>query len=308
MAKLRFPAWSALKAFEAAARHQSVKEAGDELHVTPAAVSRHIRQLERQLGCRLFERRHRKIVLNAKGEILLSGVSKGFEHIQLVIAQLSGIPLSSSLVISVDPDFASLWLVPRLAEFYPLVPGTLVEIRSERVLNSFDDRIDCAIQYTDANRRIANGERLFRSRLFPVHARGPTELPPLRSPEDLRHHVLLHDRSIVEWEEYLRRSPTAVGVNVRSGLIFSDTAHCMDAAVRGQGIAIGDDFLAAIHLAEGRLVKPFDSAFYSRNAYYFIVTKRDTRHPAVTAFRNWLIQSIHRVRATTPRSRRSGKG
>jgi LysR family glycine cleavage system transcriptional activator len=81
----------------------------------------------------------------------------------------------------------------------------------------------------------------------------------------------------------------------------------MEAAIRGQGIAIGDDFLAAIHLAEGRLVKAFDSALYSRNAYYFIVPTRNARHPAVAAFRDWLFQSVNRVRHNL-RIRRLGNG
>jgi LysR family glycine cleavage system transcriptional activator len=86
---------------------------------------------------------------------------------------------------------------------------------------------------------------------------------------------------------------------VRSGVVFSETALCLDAAARGQGVAIGDDFLAAMHLAEGRLVKPFDSSRYSKNAYYFIVPKRGASHPAVATFRNWLFQSIRRLRGNS---------
>ena len=298
MSKYQLPALNSLRFFEAVARHQSIKKAGAELHVTHTAVSRHIQGLERQLGRALFVRNHRKIALNDEGRILLCAVATSFSHIQRAIAQLSKNGRPEALVISVDPDFAALWLVPRLADFYKLAPNTLVEILAERKFNSLDNpRIDCAIQYAEVGSIPEVGELLFRSRLFPVCAQGPTR-HRLQSPEDLRHHKLLHDRSTMEWQECIQGFSRDINfdIDVGSGVVFSETALCLEAAVRGQGVAIGDDFLAAIHLAEGRLVAPFDSAFYSRNAYYFIAPKREEKHSAVTAFRNWLFQGVEHVR------------
>ena len=299
MPKFRLPALNSLRAFEAAARHQSIKKACDELHVTHAAVSRHVQKLEQQLRRELFERHHRKIVLNVAGETILAAVTVAFTHIQRAIAQVSEDRDPDRLVISVDPDFAGLWLVPRLAEFYAIAPSTLVEIIAEKGSSPLDySRVDCAIQYGDAGLDLEDGEVLFRSRLFPVCAPSLLQSLPLRSPQDLRRHVLLHDRSIAEWREYLQSSPVTIDVNVnaRLGVIFSATALCLDAAARGQGVAIGDDYLAAMHLSEGRLVRPFDSDFLSKNAYYFIVPKTNPRHPAVDAFRTWLFESIDRLR------------
>jgi len=298
MSKDQVPVLSgALRAFEAAGRHQSIKTASSELHVTPASVSGHIRKLERQLGHRLFERHHRRISLTAAGEMLLGAVTAGLSHFQRTIMHLSGSERPTRLVISVDPDFAGLWLVPRLAEFHAFLPNTLVEIRAEKGANSqHGRRIDCAIQYAEAGSEQKDAEILFRSRLFPVCAPGLMKMRPLRSPEDLRHHTLLHDRSIAEWQDYLQGCSKTVNVDVRLGVVFSETALCLDAAARGQGVAIGDDFLAAMHLSEGRLVRPCDSTRYSKNAYYFIVPKRGAKHPAVTVFRNWLFQSIRRLR------------
>jgi LysR family glycine cleavage system transcriptional activator len=88
----------------------------------------------------------------------------------------------------------------------------------------------------------------------------------------------------------------SIDVNVGSGLIFSETSHCLDAAVRGQGVAIGDDFLAAMYLSERRLIRLFDSSFLSKNAYYLVGLEPNATHPTIDAFRNWLLQSIHRVR------------
>jgi LysR family glycine cleavage system transcriptional activator len=306
MPRFQLPALSTLIAFEAAARHQSVKRAADELHVTHTAVSRHIQRLERQIGHRLFERRHRKIELTVDGEMLLHAVTTGFTHIEQAFVQLSGGQKPDRLVISVDPDFAGLCLVPRLADLYAIMPTTLVEIRAEKDIHALrDPRIDCAIQYAEVGSDIEHGEILFRSRLFPVYAPNLAQRLPLRSPEDLRQHVLLHDRSFAEWQEYLQNCSLTIDVNVGPRAVFSQTVHCMDAAVRGQGVAMGDDFLAALHLSEGRLIKPFESALYSRNAYYFIAPKNSARHLAVSAFRNWLVQSIDRLRSNLPSRRRN---
>ncbi len=294
MPKYPLPMLSSLRAFEATARHQSVKRACAELHVTPSAVSRHVRKLERDVGRQLFVRHHRQISLTDDGEMLFGAVSLGLSHIQGAVEQLSRKRNPARLVISVDPDFARLWLVPRLRELYPVVPDSFVEIRAENGSNSLDDpRIDCAIHYSEAGKDIPHGEILFRSRLFPVCAPGLTQRLPLRYPEDLSNHVLLHDRTQDEWQEYLRNCPTTVNLNVSKGSIFNETALCLEAAVRGQGVAMGDDFLAAIHLTEGSLVRPFDSSFLSKNAYYFVVSERAPKHPAVDAFRTWLIHSIH---------------
>jgi LysR family transcriptional regulator, glycine cleavage system transcriptional activator len=294
MAKYQIPPLSTLKAFEAAARLKSIKEAGDELHVSHAAVSRHIKNLERLLGHRLFERYYRRIALTADGEMFLAGITGGLAQIERAVVQLRSSLRANKLVISVDPDFAGLWLVPRLAEFYALVPNTQVEILAEKGANSLRDRrSDCAIQYAEAGRELENGEVLFRSRLFPVCAPGLMKILPLRSAVDLKFHTLLHDRTFAEWQEYLENCSMAIDVGAGSA-IFSATALCLDAAVRGQGVAIGDDFLAAMYLSEGRLVRPFDSALHSRNAYYFIVPKRNARHSSLAIFRHWLFQSIRR--------------
>lgn len=297
MPKFRIPALNSLRAFEAAARHQSIRKACDELHVTHAAVSRHIQKVEQQLGRDLFVRHHRQIALTEDGEIFLRAVTIAFTHIQRAIAQLRKNKHPEQLVISVDPDFAGLWLVPRLAEFYAIVPNTLVEILSEKSSVSLHDpRIDCAIQYAESGLEPENSEILFRSRLFPVYAPGLAKMLPLRSPEDLRHHTLLHDRSNDEWQQFIQGCSTSIDINVGSGLIFSETSLCLDAAVRGQGVAIGDDFLAAMYLSEGRLIRPFESYFLSKNAYYFAVPETNATHPVVEAFRNWLFQTIDRVR------------
>lgn len=297
MPKYRFPAVNSLRVFEAAARHLSMRKACDELHVTHAAVSRHIVKLELWLGYSLFERRPRKIALTREGATLYGALIVAFDHIQRAITGLSGDRHAEKLVISVDPDFAALWLVPRLDEFSGVVPDILVEILAQESLKSFDEqRMDCAIRYSETGMDLPNPELLFRSSLFPVCAPSIMQATPLLSPEDLRHCMLLHDRTLLEWEEFFRETSVAAQINLDVGRIFNTTALCLDAAARGQGVAMGDDFLAEGYLSEGRLVRPFEYSVLSKNAYYFVVPEGSAQHPAVEAFRKWLMQGIRATR------------
>ena len=297
MAKLPVLLLGSLRAFEATARLQSISKAGKELHVTRPAISRRIKDLERRIGRDLFERRNRLILLNDAGRVLFDAVTTGFGHIERAVVQLSGDDLTDRLVISVDPDFAGLWLVPRLAEFYAIAPHTLVEIRAERIALPADDpQVSCVIQYAAANQGGNAGELLFRSLLFPVCAGSLLDLQPLASLDDLRYHFLLHDRSTDEWEEYLCRYAAAAAIDVESGAIFNNNALCLDAAARGLGVAIGDDCLAAKYLSEGRLIRPFDGGMPSPNAYYLMVSERWSKRRSVAAFRRWLLGSLGRGR------------
>jgi LysR family transcriptional regulator, glycine cleavage system transcriptional activator len=295
--KYRLPMLNLLLAFEAAARHQSMKKAAFELNLSRTAVSHQMVKLEHYVGRNLFKRLPNRLVLTDGGEILLSAVKVAFSQIHRAVTQLSGERDPERLILSVDPDFAGMWLVPRLAEFYVSVPDTVVEIVAEKDCSSLrQQRVHCAISYATAGSDIENGEILFRSRLFPVYSPALAGALPLRSMNDLGRHVLLHDRSMREWEEYLRSSDDGAEVDARKGIVFSKSALCLEAAARGQGVAIGDDFLAATYLAEGRLVRPFESSLMSRNAYYFSVPAGASKHPAVEAFRSWLVHSVGRQR------------
>jgi LysR family glycine cleavage system transcriptional activator len=296
MTQFRLPPINSLRAFEAAARLQSIKSACAELNVDHSSVSRHIQKLEQHLGRRLFERQNRQMVLTDAGKTLLGAVTMGFSLIQYAFIQLSRKQRPEKLVIAVDSDFAALWLVPRLREFYSLAPNTFVEILTERSEPELrDPRISCVIHYAEADRGPEVGEMLFRSKLFPVCARELMLRAPLLSLSDLGRHVLLHDRSVSEWQEYLQICGVTVALDMSTGITFSETALCLDAAVRGQGVALGDDFLAAIHLSEGRLMKPFKSTVLSKNAYYFRVSETASISPVVKAFRAWLFRSIQSV-------------
>jgi LysR family transcriptional regulator, glycine cleavage system transcriptional activator len=296
MPKYRLPLLNSLRAFEAAARHQSIKHAGAELHVSSAAVTRHIQKLEAQLGRKLFLRRHKQVILTEAGEIYLKAVTAAFIPLQRGFVQLRSRSSLDRLVISVDPDFAVLWLVPRLGEFYTRVPNTLVEIVAERTeLSLQNERTSCFIQYAEAGLKSEDFDFLFQSKLFPVCSPKLVKDKAIRSFSDLKGLVVLHDRTLDEWEDYAAAERQDEVLSLRSGGVFSETMLCLEAAVRGQGIAIGDDYLAADYLDAGRLVRLFEREVLSTKAYYFGNGRSADSAPAVGKFRDWLLESIQRA-------------
>lgn len=295
MPKFRLPLLNALPAFEAAARLQSIKKASGELHVTPGGVSRHIRNLEQQASRRLIEYRDRQVILTDAGRTLYDAVDLSLSHIHRAFAQLRG-DYSDRLVISVDPDFASLWLVPRLGKLSAMLPDIFLEIRAEKTgIGLPDPPASGAIQYAQAGVAGQHMEFLFRSRLFPVCTKAMAESSPIRTPQDLSRHMLIHDRTQDEWNEYLRICAPDAEIDVRKAIVLSETALCLDAAVRGQGVAMGDDFLAANHLSDGRLIKPLEAGVLSKNAYYWIAQQDVPVHPSMEVLREWLFKSIKEV-------------
>lgn len=297
MPKDRLPPLNFFRAFEAVGRHLSIKRASEELHLTRSAVSRQIIKLERHLGRPLFLRAHKKIRLTALGEQLLKSVSSSFVSIEQVLRRPARVPPSPRLIISVDPDFSALWLVPRIHDFYTIAPDTFIEVRAEEnTVAPKDHKVSCMIQYAKVSDDMQTGDRLFRSRLFPVCSRNLPGFASLKVVNDLRRQVLLHDRSTAEWEEYLRLARADFEVDTKGHAVFTATANCLDAAARAHGVAMGDDFLAANYLADGILVRLFHASLLSANAYHFVAMDDPPNAASVAAFRTWLLTTIARER------------
>lgn len=292
MRRDRLPPLTSLRAFEAA-RRLSIKRASEELFLTRSAVSRQISRLERYAGRPLFVRNHKKIKLTPLGEQLLTILTASFASIEQLLYRPVRASTSPRLIVSVDPDFAGLWLVPRLTDFSAFAPDTFIEIRSEEnTLPIKDQRVSCMIRYANVSDETSTGDLLFRSRLFPVCSRNLRGFASLKSVNDLRGQVLLHDRSTAEWEEYLRLTRADFEVDTKGHTVFTATAHCLDAAVRAGGVAMGDDFLAANHLADGALIRLFPASLLSVNAYHFVAMDDPPNEAAIAAFRTWLLKTV----------------
>jgi LysR family glycine cleavage system transcriptional activator len=289
------PPLSALRAFEAAARHMSFSKAADELHVTPAAISHQIHALEEDLGAKLFHRMNRSIELTASARILLPGLSEAFAGIQSSVRRLRAHNDTGTLTVTASPTFAAKWLVLRLHRFQEICSEVDVRISAtDEVVDMTKGDFDIAIRYGGGKYPGLDVELLFTNEVFP--ACSPqllTNSPPLRTPEDLSRHTLIHDNAIERdplvptWPMWLR----AAGVSnppVAAGLTFSNIHLALDAAIAGHGIVLAYSKIAAADLAAGRLVRLFSLALPDQFAYYVVTAPGALERPKVRAFRDWL--------------------
>lgn len=294
----QLPPLNALRAFEAAARHMSFTKAAEELTVTPAAVSQQIRTLEDHLGVALFRRRNRSLLLTDAAQSFLPSVRDGFERFHDALERLKSANGGGKLTVSVAPSFASKWLVPRLGEFGELHPDIDVWLSSAMGLVDFaKEEVDVAIRYGAGHYPGLEVERLLSECVFPVCS--PKLLQngsKLHEPVDLCDHTLLHDDgpeeddSCPDWTMWLKAAGVGCVDGVR-GPRFNQSSLVLEAAAAGRGVALAKSALAANDMAEGRLVKPFESSMPIDFAYYIVCPKAKAALPKVETFRNWLLEA-----------------
>jgi LysR family glycine cleavage system transcriptional activator len=297
------PPLNALRAFEAAARHLSFTKAAEELHVTPAAVSHQIKGLEAQLGVPLFRRLTRALRLTEAGQAAFPKMRDGFDRLAEGVELLKAHEDDDSLTVSVSPSFGAKWLVPRLESLRTAHPDIDVRIdATDRLADFQGDGVDVALRYGPGNYPGLRVDKLFVQEMAPVCSPKLLEGEhPLKVPEDLRHHTLLH----LDWTREAEAAPNwrmwllAAGVdNVGPGGVdpargprFSMDSLALQAAIDGQGVALTSSILTAGDLEAGRLVVPFDVSVCDPMdfAYYVISPERTAEQPKVAAFRAWVL-------------------
>jgi len=293
----RLPPLSSLRAFEAAARHLSFKDAAAELNVTPGAVSQQVKQLEEHCGAALFKRLTRALALTEAGRGAAPRMTVAFDQLADAYDLIRRRHGSDPLVVSVPPTFAARWLVPRLGRFQARHPD--VELRldaNNRLVDFARDDVDVGVRFGGGAYPGLKAHCLLDQRVFPVC--GPALLEgtaPLRTPDDLRHHTLLHHQhpDSVEvdpaWAMWLKAAGVE-DVDATRGPRFSTYGLATDAAASGQGVALGDDVTVADDLARGRLVRPFAADAPRSTAFGYFVVYPDERatDPRVRDFTAWL--------------------
>ena len=292
------PTLNGMRAFEAAARHGSIKAAAAELHVTPGAISQQVKALETEMGGPLFLRGSRGIVLNETGELLYPVLRDSLQRISDTVHGIRNRQLEGTLTVSVLPSFAGKWLVPRLGRFIDRHPEIDVRISASYLLTDFSrEDVDLVIRYGRGNYPGLHTTWLLQDELFPVCSPGLLAGPrPLALPGDLSRHTLLHDETHEDWRTWLQ-AHGAEEVQARRGPIFTDAAMALQAAIRGQGVALARGELVAEDLLEGRLVKPFNLAIPSNNAYYVACPEGVKDWPKIAAFREWVLEEANQERA-----------
>ncbi len=287
------PPLTALHAFEAAARRLSFKAAAEELHVTPGAISQQIKVLEDRLGTALFRRQTRRVELTEAGRVLLVPTQQAFRALADAVARIRGTDQGKLLSVSLLPSFAALWFVPRLGHFRVRHPDIDVRISATPKLADIDrDEVDVVIRYGLGDYPGLHVEHLLADDLFPVCSPKLLEGPvPLRKPADLAHHTLIHDELRQEWELWMRAAGIE-GLDTSRGPSFSLWDLAFQAAIAGQGVALGRSTLVGEYLKSGKLVKPFDVTSHSRFGYYLVCLPERANEPKIAALRAWLKDEI----------------
>jgi len=295
------PPLSALRAFEAAARLKSFSKAAEELSVTPAAVSHQIHALEQDLGVQLFRRLNRAVELTASARVLLPGLSDAFAGIQASVRRLRAHNDTGTLTVTASPSFAAKWLVVRLHRFQERWPEIDVRISAtDNVIDLTDGDFDIAVRYGSGRYPGLHVEPLMKNEVFPACSPHLLETgPPLRTPDDLLLHALIHDQAIERdplvptWPMWLKAAGVK-NVPAAAGLSFNNMHLALDAAIAGHGVVLAYSTIAAADLAAGRLVRLFSLALPDQFAYYIVAAPGALERPKVRAFREWLRQEADR--------------
>jgi len=296
------PPLSALRAFEAAARHLSLTQAARELSVTAGALSHQIRGLEEFLGLKLFERRVRAIALTAAGKQLYPGLQTGFANIREAIESLDAAQAAHVLVVSTSPGLTSKWLAPRLYRFAAAYPDIDVRISSSAANANFaTDGIDLAVRNMPVDAAPDSGlafEKLVDITYIPVCSLGLLEKhAPLRTARALARLPLIHDESLAargaspNWSDWFAAAGVD-GVDLRRGLRFTSSDHALDAAGEGAGVLLTHDILAYDGLRTGRLIIPVKFALPAGRTFCLVWAKDRRQMSAAEHFRRWIKEEV----------------
>jgi LysR family glycine cleavage system transcriptional activator len=285
----RLPPLNALKAFEAAARSESVTRAAEELSVTQAAVSQQVKALEATLGIKLFNRERQRLVLTEAGREYLAVVRDALDRIAVGTDRLIQRQSAGVLTVSTSPDFAAKWLVYRLGRFAE--SHSEIELRVSATAHQLDfarEDVDLAVRHGDGNWAGLDVVRLCSERLFPVCSpKLVSGRNRITTASELLKFPLLR---LDDWKTWTRWFEAA-GVTdpVAHGPILNRASMLIDAAVDGHGVALARTVLAAWDIINGRLIRPIDVSLRMSNTYWIVCPKVTSNIPKIATFRNWLL-------------------
>ena len=313
---------TALKVFEATARHGSFSKAAEELHVTPGAVSQQIKTLEDLLGVRLFHRLHRRLELTEAARAGLDSLAEGFARLGEAVTLIRAGGGERELRIWTPPSFAARWLVPRLGDFTRAHPdieigisasvemigtGHSVELTAAERFSQSD--IDIGIFFGRGEYADCRADLLLPGCLVPLCSPALIEghEHPLRKPEDLAHHRLLHDDTAyegrIDWEGWLEEAGID-GIETDHGLRFNQVTLALKAATDGQGVVLSNKHLAQADIEAGRLVIPFGPEIELQHAFYVISLADRADEPRIKTFREWILEAGRRHRQKQSKGKR----
>lgn len=293
---VRLPPFFALRALEAAARHRSYTRAGEELSVTHGAISQQIRRLESELGARLFERRGGQMAPTPEALRLAQEIGRHIDGLTAAVTAFAAAAERDPLVVSIDSQFASRWLPPRLPALLADPAGANLALRvDDHVADFVTDGVDVGIRYGKGDWPSVEQRLLFMETLAPVCSPAFLARHRIDVAADLLAAPLIHHPHR-PWSLWFPRFdlPTPPP----SGMVFDDSLMLLDAAAWGLGVALARDTVVAPDLASGRLVRPLDDVAPSECGFW-VVWRRETRKSRrIEALADWLaLQAAQGARA-----------
>ena len=295
------PGTRALGMLVSAGRHLNFTRAADELGLTPAAVSYQVKEIEDRLGVKLFVRTNRSIHLTAEGKILCEAAEDALDIMGRAAARVQKMSRNATtqLKVTVDPQFATKWLMRRVDQFRKVAPGIELRFDVSYEVKDFElDDIDVAIRYGSGKYPGLAAHRLFGNVIVPVCSPRLLENgKPLNEPRDLMNHTLAH----IEWSRDGLTWPNwhmwmaAAGVqdfDDSRAVVFGTSNDAVEAALAGEAVALADFTMVANDLSEGRLIRPFELSVKapSEFAYFLVYPKEAASEPRTAAFRDWLLE------------------
>jgi LysR family transcriptional regulator, glycine cleavage system transcriptional activator len=296
----RLPSLTALRAFEAAARHLSFARAAEELHVTPAAISQHVKQLEDYLGRPLF-RRGKSLALSNSAAEAVGLVTEAFDRLERAVERLRVGHDDGPLVVSTPPTFASRWLVSRLDDFQSRYPEIELRLHATRRLVDFAlEDVDMAVRFGSGPYGGLHVDRLMPEAIVPVAA--PALAAKVKLPADLAGCTLLQDDSqdwdptFPDWDTWLASLDVPVDKALRVRHL-GDSNLVIEAAVSGLGVGLVWSSLVADAVRAGRLVQLLGKSLATDHGYHLVTLPNRLEVPKIAAFRTWMLEQAKGLHA-----------
>ncbi|QTN36651.1 transcriptional regulator GcvA [Cognatishimia activa] len=294
----RLPPLTALRAFEAAARHMSFAKAADELNVTPAALSFQIKSLEEHLGQPLFIRLNRAVELTPAGKTLAPGATEGFQALNAAWTSTRRLGDDTTLTVSAGPSLTAKWLAPRLLDFARSHPD--IDLRISATLKRIDlrrDQVDVALRFG-----YDSGDDFYSvpaRKEWMSPAMTPAMAEDYPTPESLKDAPLIVDSSIdflsppCDWNNWFK----SIGIDYTPSrtITFSNADHAIEAACTGVGVVLGRRPLMIKDVLDGRLVVPFKQAIETDARFHFVCLKGAEKRPHIRDFRDWYLAEIEKT-------------
>src|SRR5712672_2340314 len=288
------PPLETLRVFEVACRHSCYSEAARELHVTHSAVSQRIRQLEEELGLTLFERHGNRMVPTPSGLRLQAGVKSAFSELGAALGSLQTRRTDAEVTVSLLPVMAARWLVPRLSRFKARFPRIKLHIKTgQSRANVKSDGGDIAIRFGMGDWKGLRAVKLLNEEFFPVCSPSLNDGRLPKDPASMLLEPLLIDRNVSR-RAWFKSAGVTLDREI-AGTSFTDTNALMEAAVAGQGIALGRISFTRSDILAGKLVRLSEHSLRLSHCHYAVYPIASESNPALVALRDWLIEEARRT-------------